>query len=85
MREIVAVWVDFFACFLLGRTKVDVVAAGDICAVVGLETVDIGNTIADRDDPKPLPILRIDQPTLHMTFRVNDSPFAGRSGGGGVA
>ncbi len=64
----------------LGRTKVDVVEAGDICAVVGLETVDIGNTIADRDDPKPLPILRVDEPTLHMTFRVNDSPFAGRTG-----
>jgi GTP-binding protein len=64
----------------LGRRKVTQVAAGDICAVVGLDSVDIGNTIADLDDPKPLPIVRIDEPTLHMTFRVNDSPFTGRSG-----
>jgi len=71
---------ELFAFDGLGRTKVDVVGAGDICAVVGLETVDIGDTIADRDDPKPLPIIRVDEPTLHMTFRVNDSPFAGRSG-----
>ena len=64
----------------LGRKKVSEVTAGDICAVVGLETVDIGNTIADAEHPKPLPILRVDEPTLHMTFRVNDSPMAGRAG-----
>jgi GTP-binding protein len=64
----------------LGRKKVNEVQAGDICAVVGLETVDIGNTIACLEKPMPLPIIRIDEPTLHMTFRVNDSPFAGRSG-----
>ena len=64
----------------LGRQKVDEVAAGDICAVVGLDSVDIGNTIADPDDPRPLPLVRFEEPTLHMTFRVNDSPFAGRSG-----
>ena len=64
----------------LGREKVSKVVAGDICAVVGLDSVDIGNTIADVDDPKPLPIVRIDEPTLHMTFRINDSPFSGRSG-----
>ncbi|MFQ5411821.1 MAG: translational GTPase TypA [Phycisphaerae bacterium] len=64
----------------LGRRKVDQVVAGDICAVVGLESVDIGNTIADPDDPRPLPIVRIDEPTLHMTFRINDSPFSGKSG-----
>ncbi len=64
----------------LGRKKVDQVAAGDICAVIGLESVDIGNTIADPDDPRPLPIVRIDEPTLHMTFRINDSPFSGKSG-----
>jgi GTP-binding protein len=64
----------------LGRREVEEVTAGDICAVVGLETVDIGNTLADPDDPQPLPIIAIDEPTLHMTFRVNDSPFAGRAG-----
>jgi GTP-binding protein len=64
----------------LGRKKVEKVVAGDICAVVGLESADIGNTIADVDNPLPLPIISIDEPTLHMTFRVNDSPFCGRSG-----
>jgi len=64
----------------LGRTKVTEVPAGDICAVVGLESIDIGNTIACLEKPMPLPIIRIDEPTLHMTFRVNDSPFAGRAG-----
>ncbi len=64
----------------LGRQKVESVSAGDICAVVGVDAVDIGTTIADVDRPRPLPLLRIDEPTLHMTFRVNDSPFAGRSG-----
>lgn len=64
----------------LGRQRVTEVAAGDICAVVGLGSVDIGNTIADRENPMPLAIITIDEPTLHMTFRVNDSPFCGRSG-----
>ena len=64
----------------LGRKKVSQVEAGDLCAVVGLESVDIGNTIACIEKPAPLPIIRIDEPTLHMTFRVNDSPFTGRSG-----
>jgi len=64
----------------LGRQKVEEVTAGNICAVVGLESVDIGNTIADAEHPQPLPIVRIDEPTLHMTFRTNTSPFAGRSG-----
>lgn len=71
---------ELYAFDGLGRCRVDAVPAGDLCAVVGLETVDIGNTIADLENPKPLPILRVDEPTLHMTFRVNDSPFAGRSG-----
>ncbi len=64
----------------LGRTKVDCIEAGDIGAFVGLESVDIGNTIACLDDPKPLPLISIEEPTLHMTMRVNDSPFTGRSG-----
>ncbi len=64
----------------LGRTKVDAVPAGDICAIVGLESVDIGNTIADPEHPMPLPLITIDEPTLHMTMRINDSPVAGRFG-----
>ncbi len=64
----------------LGRQKVTEVPAGDICGVVGVESVDIGNTIACLEKPVPLPIIRIDEPTLHMTFRVNDSPFSARSG-----
>ncbi|MCH7700424.1 MAG: translational GTPase TypA [Planctomycetes bacterium] len=64
----------------LGRRKTTEVTAGDLCAVVGLESIDIGNTIACIEKPEPLPIIRIDEPTLHMTFRVNDSPFAGKAG-----
>ncbi len=64
----------------LGRKRVDAVVAGDICAIVGVGSVDIGNTIADAEKPEPLPLIRVDEPTLHMTFRVNDSPFCGRSG-----
>src|SRR5207244_10976752 len=56
------------------------VSAGDICAVVGLEDVDIGDTIADFDNPKALPPIRVDEPTLDMIFRINDSPFAGQDG-----
>jgi len=64
----------------LGRVEVDRIDAGDICAVVGLKSVEIGDTLADPDDPRPLPPVHLDEPTLHMTFRVNDGPFAGRKG-----
>src|SRR5436309_3187816 len=64
----------------LGRVETDEVSAGDICAVVGLEDVDIGDTIADFDNPKALPPIRVDEPTLDMIFRINDSPFAGQDG-----
>lgn len=64
----------------LGRVKAQEAVAGDLCAVVGLDSVDIGNTIASLENPMPLPVIDVDQPTLHMTFRVNDSPFVGRSG-----
>jgi GTP-binding protein len=64
----------------LGRVETDVVQAGDICAVVGLEGVDIGDTVADRDNPVQLPPITIDEPTLDMLFRINDSPFSGREG-----
>src|SRR5204863_980750 len=64
----------------LGRVETDEVAAGDICAVVGLEGVDIGDTIADIENPIALPPLKVDEPTLDMIFRINDSPFAGQDG-----
>ena len=64
----------------LGRKEVDVVEAGDICAVVGLDPIGIGETIADRDNPVALPTIAVDEPTLTMMFRVNDGPFAGREG-----
>ncbi len=71
---------ELYAFDGLGRTKVDNVKAGDICAIVGVKSVDIGNTIADLENPMPLPIVNIDEPTLNMTFSVNTSPFAGQSG-----
>ncbi len=64
----------------LDRKKVDVVEAGEICSVVGLPNIEIGATIADKDDPRQLTPILVDEPTLHMTFRVNDGPFAGKEG-----
>jgi GTP-binding protein len=64
----------------LGRAETGEVSAGDICAVVGLEGVDIGDTIADVESPKALPPINVDEPTLDMVFRINDSPFAGQEG-----
>jgi GTP-binding protein len=64
----------------LGRRETAAVSAGDICAVVGLDPIGIGYTIADREQPAALPVVAVDEPTLHMVFRVNDSPFAGREG-----
>ncbi len=64
----------------LGRVRAEEVTAGNICAVVGLSSVDIGNTITDPEHPLPLPLINIDEPTLHTVFRINDSPMAGRSG-----
>lgn len=64
----------------LGRKRVEEVPAGEICAVVGLGSVDIGNTIADPEHPNPLPLISIDEPTLHITMRINDSPFVGQAG-----
>jgi GTP-binding protein len=64
----------------LGRVETDEVAAGDICAVVGLEGVDIGDTVADFDNPTALPPIVVDEPTLEMIFRINDSPFSGQDG-----
>ena len=64
----------------LGRRETNEVPAGDICAVVGLDPINIGDTIATIDAPRALPTITIDEPTLHMTFRVNDGPFVGRDG-----
>jgi GTP-binding protein len=64
----------------LGRQEVDQVHCGDICSVVGLDNVDIGDTIANVENPEPLPIIAVDEPTLSMAFMVNDSPFYGRDG-----
>jgi GTP-binding protein len=64
----------------LGRTETDAVLAGDICAVVGLDQIDIGDTIADIDNPVALTPIKIDEPTLDMLFRINDSPFCGQEG-----
>ncbi|MEM6628250.1 MAG: translational GTPase TypA [Bacteroidota bacterium] len=64
----------------LGRKKVEEAQAGDICALVGLEDFEIGDTVADREVPEGLPPIAIDEPTLSMRFTINDSPFFGREG-----
>jgi GTP-binding protein len=64
----------------LGRVAVDEATAGDICAVVGIDQVEIGDTIADTERPVALPRLEVDQPTLEMVFSVNSSPLCGREG-----
>ncbi len=64
----------------LGKKKVSEVSAGDICAVVGIEGFNIGETIADFENPEALPITMIDEPTMNMQFSINNSPFFGRDG-----
>ena len=64
----------------LGRKRVEAVSSGDICAVVGLEGFEIGDTICDFDTPDPLPPIAIDEPTMSMLFTINDSPFFGKEG-----
>ena len=64
----------------LGRKKVDMINAGDICAVVGLENFEIGDTIADFENPEALPTIAIDEPTMSMLFTINNSPFFGKEG-----
>ena len=64
----------------LGRRKVDEVSCGDICAVVGLENFEIGETICDVSTPEALPSIAIDEPTMSMRFMINNSPFYGREG-----
>lgn len=64
----------------LNRKEVQKVQCGDICALVGIEDIDIGDTVADADNPEPLPIIEVDEPTISMTFTVNNSPFYGKEG-----
>ena len=64
----------------LGRKKVEQVVAGDLCAIVGLDDFEIGDTIADIDSPEGLPKIAIDEPTMSMLFTINDSPFFGKEG-----
>ncbi|MBK9097955.1 MAG: translational GTPase TypA [bacterium] len=62
------------------REEVDEVVSGDICAIVGVEDIDIGDTISDAENPEPLAIIDIDEPTISMNFTVNTSPFYGKEG-----
>jgi GTP-binding protein len=64
----------------LGKKKVVSVHAGDICAVVGIDDFNIGDTIADAETPEALPIIPVDEPTMNMTFSINNSPFYGKDG-----
>ncbi len=64
----------------LGRKKVEAVSSGDICAIVGVEGFEIGDTICDFENPEPLPPIAIDEPTMSMLFTINDSPFFGKEG-----
>ena len=71
------------ACYTfsgLKKIKVDKLESGDIIAVAGIENIKIGDTISDNEDPKPLPRILIDEPTVSMFFHVNNSPFAGKEG-----
>jgi GTP-binding protein len=64
----------------MGRQKIAEVSSGDICAIVGLENFEIGDTICDYENPEPLPTITIDEPTMSMLFTINDSPFFGKEG-----
>ena len=64
----------------LGRKKVQSVSSGDICAIIGIEGFEIGDTICDFENPEPLPPIAIDEPTMSMLFTINDSPFFGKEG-----
>ncbi len=64
----------------MGRQKTDAVSSGDICAIVGVENFEIGDTICDFENPEPLPPISIDEPTMSMLFTINDSPFFGKEG-----
>ena len=80
-NEVISAKVDTLYVFEnLGKIEVQEAAAGEIVALVGIENVEIGDTVSDREQPKALPRLTIDEPTLEMIFSINNSPFAGRDG-----
>ena len=64
----------------MGKRKVTEVLAGDLCAVVGIEDFNIGDTIADAENPEALPVISVDEPTMNMLFSINNSPFFGKDG-----
>ena len=64
----------------MGHAKTESVSSGDICAIIGLENFEIGDTICDFENPEPLPPIAIDEPTMSMLFTINDSPFFGKEG-----
>lgn len=64
----------------MGRKRVSEVSSGDICALVGIDGFEIGDTVSTVENPEPLPRIAIDEPTMSMTFTINDSPFFGRDG-----
>ena len=64
----------------MGRQRTQEVGSGDICAIIGLEHFEIGDTICDAENPEPLPTISIDEPTMSMLFTINDSPFFGKEG-----
>ncbi|MBP3726889.1 MAG: translational GTPase TypA [Bacteroidaceae bacterium] len=64
----------------MGHAKTQQVESGDICAIIGLDRFEIGDTICDNDNPEPLPAITIDEPTMSMLFTINDSPFFGKEG-----
>jgi GTP-binding protein len=64
----------------MGKKKATEVLSGDLCAVVGLEDFNIGDTIADFENPEALPVISVDEPTMNMTFSINNSPFFGKDG-----
>jgi GTP-binding protein len=71
---------DLFVFDGLGKTKVTEVFAGDICAFTGIEGFEIGDTVADFENPEGLPVISIDEPTMNMLFTINNSPFFGKDG-----
>lgn len=71
---------DLMVFIGLAKKSVDTVEAGDICAVVGMERFDIGDSICDVNSPEPLPTIAVDEPTMSMLFTINNSPFFGRDG-----